>query len=134
VTSQKAVNFTSNAVKVSNITRYFHLSISQKVLSPNIINFYLLFILVFESEMELIPRKILKKSYTTIRTTTKYHTLFNILYTFYTTVSIMGSHITLLHYLYQGFCTMARWWSEGPKHVAIKIRITKYIVVFDSNW
>jgi len=31
-------------------------------------------------------------------------------------------------------CEMAIWWSEGPEYVAFKIRITKYIVVFDGNW
>jgi len=29
---------------------------------------------------------------------------------------------------------MVRWGSEGPKHVAIKIRTTKYIVVFVGNY
>ena len=32
------------------------------------------------------------------------------------------------------FSKMARWWSEGPKHVAIKINETKYIVVLDSDY
>jgi hypothetical protein len=32
------------------------------------------------------------------------------------------------------FCNMARWQPEGLKHVAIKIRITKYIFVYEGNW
>jgi len=32
------------------------------------------------------------------------------------------------------FCKMASWWSEGQEYFAFKIRITKYIVVFDDNW
>ena len=38
-----------------------------------------------------------------------------------------------LHVPKFSFCKMVRWWLEGPKIVAIKIRITKYIVVFDGN-
>ena len=32
------------------------------------------------------------------------------------------------------FCVITRWWLEGPKHVVITIKITKYIVVFDGNY
>jgi hypothetical protein len=51
-------------------------------------------------------------------------------------ISIVGSHTAWLHciYLKLSFCKMARWRSEGPKHEAIKIRTTKYIVVFGGNY
>ena len=50
---------------------------------------------------------------------------------------------TLKHYFFcinntactLSFCEMAWWWPEGPKHVAIKIKKTKYtILVCDGNY
>jgi len=38
-----------------------------------------------------------------------------------------------LHVPKLSFSKMVRLWSEGLKHVAIKIRITKHIVMFDGN-
>jgi len=38
-----------------------------------------------------------------------------------------------LHVPKLSFSKMVRLWSEGLKHVAIKIRVTKHIVMFDGN-
>lgn len=43
-------------------------------------------------------------------------------------------YITELHAPKLMFCKMANWWSEGPEYFATKIRITKYIFVFEDNW